>query len=387
VQPVFQQKLLGGWKCGYWVLVFAKNAIRFRGFHVFCKNDWTLFASFTKRATMGATGVQQVFFNHIRSILPHHLSIVDEVANLLGISNDSVYRRMRGEKPLAFEEVQKLCVHFNISLDSIFHLDTDNYIFSGKLVNHSNFHFELYLKKILSDLEMIKSFEKAEFYFLNKDVPLFHHFQIPELAAFKFFFFMKTILSYPELANEKFSVDKIPASLKTIGKKIAETYCQISSTEIWNIGSVDSTLQQIDYYRDSRVFTSKDDLLHIYDSMHEIITHIEKLAAIGYKYPIFLNENWAGARYTLYNNEVFLGDNTILVDAEHFKVTYINHGVINYMGTRDAVFCNHIHHSIQNTMQRSLQISSTGEKERARFFNQIHENINQRREIAAAMKY
>src|SRR5882672_2575034 len=102
---------------------------------------------------MVGTGVQQVFFNHIKSILPHHLSMVDEVANLLDISNDSVYRRMRGEKPLTFEEVQKLCVHFNISLDSIFHLDTDNYIFSGKLVSSSNFHFELYLKKILADLE------------------------------------------------------------------------------------------------------------------------------------------------------------------------------------------------------------------------------------------
>jgi hypothetical protein len=57
------------------------------------------------------------------------LSIVDEVASLLEISNDSAYRRMRGDKPLSFEEVQKLCVHFSISLDGIFHLDTDTYFF------------------------------------------------------------------------------------------------------------------------------------------------------------------------------------------------------------------------------------------------------------------
>jgi hypothetical protein len=198
---------------------------------------------------------------------------------------------------------------------------------------------------------------------------------------------MKTILSYPEYVNEKFSVEKIPESLKTIGKKIAEIYCQVSSTEIWNISSVDSTLQQIDYYRDSRVFAKKEDLLHIYDCIDQVITHIEKLAGNGIKYPIFLNENWAGARYTLYNNEVFLGDNTILVDAKDFRIAYINHSVINYMGTRDIKFCDHIYQSIQNTMQRSLQISSTGEKERARFFNQIHENIERRREIAIAMKY
>lgn len=336
---------------------------------------------------MAPAAVQQIFFNHLKSILPHHLSIVDEVASLLDISNDSAYRRMRGDKPLTFEEVQKLCVHFSISLDSIFHLNTDSYIFSGKLVSASNFHFELYLKKMLADMEMVKSFENAEFYFLNKDVPLFHHFQIPELAAFKFFFFMKTILSYPDLAKEKFSVDKIPESLKTIGKKIADSYCQVSSTEIWNIEGIDTTLQQIDYYRESRGFERKEDLIRIYDCMTEIIIHIEKLAAAGKKYPLFLNENWGGARYTLYNNEVFLGDNTTLIDTGDFKIAYINHSVINYMTTRNIEFCDHIYQSIQNTMQRSLQISSTGEKERVRFFNQMHENINRRREIAKAMNY
>lgn len=336
---------------------------------------------------MEPQAVQQVFFNHIKNILPHHLSIVDEVARLLNISNDSAYRRMRGDKPLTFEEVQKLCVHFNISLDSIFHLHTDNYIFSGKMVTAANFNFELYLKKMLADIEMIRSFEGAELYFVNKDIPLFHHFQIPELAGFKFFFFMKTILSYPELSNQKFSVEKIPESLKTIGKKIAETYCQVSSTEIWNIEGIDTTLQQVDYYRDSHAFEKREDVIRIYDCMHQVLNHVESLAAAGKKYPLFLNENWGGANYKLYNNEVFLGDNTILVDAGSFKLAFINHSVINYMATRNIDFCNHIHQSIQNTLQRSLLISSTGEKERVRFFNQMRENINRRKRVPEQMDY
>ncbi len=124
-------------------------------------------------------------------------------------------------------------------------------------------------------MEMVKSFEKAEFYFLNKDFPLFHQFQMPELAAFKFYFFMKTILSYQGMTAEKFSVDKIPESLKTIGKKIADTYCQVSSTEIWNIHGVDSTLQQIDFYRDSRGFEKKDDVLRIYDCLNELVAMLK----------------------------------------------------------------------------------------------------------------
>ena len=92
---------------------------------------------------MDQPGVQQIFFQHIKSNLAAHLSLVDEVADLLNISNDSAYRRIRGEKPLTFEEMSKLCVHYKISLDQLFHLNNDSYLFSGPLTSKDNFGFEL----------------------------------------------------------------------------------------------------------------------------------------------------------------------------------------------------------------------------------------------------
>jgi hypothetical protein len=74
---------------------------------------------------MNQPGVQQIFFRHIKASLAGHLSLVDEVADLLNISNDSAYRRIRGEKLLSFEEIQILCTHYKISLDQLFHLNKD----------------------------------------------------------------------------------------------------------------------------------------------------------------------------------------------------------------------------------------------------------------------
>ena len=71
---------------------------------------------------MEATNVQVLFFQHIKNNLPPHLSMVDEVAELLNISNDSAYRRIRGEKAIAFEELQVLCSKYKISLDQFLHL-------------------------------------------------------------------------------------------------------------------------------------------------------------------------------------------------------------------------------------------------------------------------
>ena len=67
---------------------------------------------------------QQVFFNHIKSLIPPHISFVDDVAEVLNISNDSAYRRIRGEKPIGFEEIKKLCVKYHISLDQLLQLDS-----------------------------------------------------------------------------------------------------------------------------------------------------------------------------------------------------------------------------------------------------------------------
>jgi len=44
---------------------------------------------------MTESNQQKELFSHIRNSLPPHVSMVDEIAGLLDISYDSVYRRIR----------------------------------------------------------------------------------------------------------------------------------------------------------------------------------------------------------------------------------------------------------------------------------------------------
>ena len=115
---------------------------------------------------MESNNAQLLFFQHLRSILPGHISMVDEIAGLLDISNDSAYRRIRGDKPISFEELQKLCVHYKVSLDQLMNLKSDAFIFTGKLDNDANFGFDEWLKEVLKQYTVISSFEKKHIYFL-----------------------------------------------------------------------------------------------------------------------------------------------------------------------------------------------------------------------------
>ena len=324
---------------------------------------------------MESTGIQVAFFQHIKTLLPPHKSMVDEVADLLNISNDSAYRRIRGEKPISLEEIKKLADEFKISLDQFMRIETDSYIFSGKMASSNDFLLEEWLASVHQNLCFMNTFKNRHMYYYTKDLPFIAHFQIPELAAFKNFFWKKSILQYNELRGVKFSFDIMSDDTYHLGLKVIQEYNKIPSTEIWNIESINSTIRQIEFYREAKMFESTADVVLIYEKVEEFINHHEKQAEYGKKFMIGQEPNENSAEYHLFNNELILGDNSFLLVTDTMKICFLNHSVINFIGTRDERFCNYRLSSIQNLIKKSTQISEVGEKERTRFFNKLRDKI------------
>ena len=106
---------------------------------------------------MESNNSQLLFFQHIKAILPDHISFVDEIADLLSISNDSAYRRIRGEKHISLEEMQKLASHYKISIDQFLHLQSDSYIFSGQLASAGDYVYEQWQENVLNQLTFVNS--------------------------------------------------------------------------------------------------------------------------------------------------------------------------------------------------------------------------------------
>ena len=318
---------------------------------------------------------QQLFFNHIKSKLPVHLSLVDEVAELLAISNDSAYRRIRGEKPIGLDEIQMLCNKYQVSLDQLLQIQTNTVIFSGNKVDSVEFDFNKYLQDIARNLQLFKTLTNPKLYFYNKDIPIFHFMQFPELSAFKFFFWKRTLMSYAELSRQQFQGEEPNQETAGTAKKIIELYNQIPSTEIWNEESVHTTIRQIEFYRQSNVFANKHILLKVYLQLEELLNHIELEAEAGKKF--LFNESIApnAAPYDLYINECLLGDNTIYVKSDNTQITFLNHNGLNFMGTQDTAFCDYTFKTLQNMIRKSTHVSVVGEKERSMFFNTLRQKI------------
>src|SRR5215210_1305681 len=171
--------------------------------------------------------IQRELFQALKSKIPAGLSAADEIAKILEITPDSAYRRIRGEKPLTIDELHKLCTHYKISLDHLMNLQTDAFTFQGRFLNHLTFRFDEYLKNILQAMQMVTSFNERQFFYLCKDIPFFHLYHLKEIAAFKYYFWMRTILQMPDFANKKVNLKSYPEEYFELGSKSLNIYNQI----------------------------------------------------------------------------------------------------------------------------------------------------------------
>lgn len=322
--------------------------------------------------------LQQKLFKLIKSKLAEKTPLADEIAAVLNISADSAYRRIRGEKTLTIDELQALCIQYKISLDELMEIHAGGIIFSGQYLDQKSFRFEEYLKSVIQNLSFMNSFKEKTFYYSCKDLPIFHHYHIREIAAFKRFFWLKTYFHFPEFERKKFRFEDYPESLFILEKKALDLYNQIPSIEIWNLESMNIFFRQIEFYRDGQVFESDADVYKLYDAIGKLWAHLEKQAALGYKFNYGDPEQKKIGDFKMFFNEVLLGDNNMLVELDGMRMSYVSHTTINFMFTKDEAFNLNMYDHLQNQMKRSTLISEVSEKERSRFFRIIREKIGNR---------
>ncbi|KAA9035825.1 hypothetical protein FW778_19915 [Ginsengibacter hankyongi] len=328
---------------------------------------------------MDAIALQIALLKEIKNHLPPHLALVDALAEQLHLSNDSAYRRLRGEKHLTLDEVSQLAAHYKISLDSFLHLQNDALIFWGKNIDRNTFDFENYLQGIVSQLQYFMPAKEKVMYSLNKDIPIFHHFMFPELAAFKCYFWSRYDLDYPKFNKGQFLIDDFIDIFNKTGRKISDLYLQIPSVEMWNMDCINTTIRQIEYYRETKIFKSQQDIKTVYDCLEKLVNHIELQVEYGYKFPHQNPQQENKIKYAFYINEFFLGDNTTLVEMDGMRMVFINHNVINYMMTKNAEFINYTFDTLKILLKKSMLISEISEKDRQLFFHNLRERIHEKR--------
>jgi hypothetical protein len=322
---------------------------------------------------------QDFLFQRIREMVPQHVSLVEVVSEILHVSSDSAYRRIRGETPLVLEEARLLCTKFHLSLDQMLSVTSNSTLFQVTRINAEEYTFTRYLEDLFKQLKFIESFIQKEILFVTKDLHIFCNMISQPFFEFRFFFWNKSIVAHPDYATKSFSLNCLSPEVISLAKEMVKTYNRIPSTEIWNVEAVNSIIFQVEYYKTAGFFSSGSDIKTIYDSVEETLYHLKEEAEFGTKFYPGENPSVMKQNYRFYYNSIVLGDNTIVVITDHIRTTYLNYDTLNYMVTRDEKFCNDTYEKIQNLSRRSAQISETGERQRNSFFNILISKIQERK--------
>ncbi|MCF8374665.1 MAG: hypothetical protein K9H64_23805 [Bacteroidales bacterium] len=311
---------------------------------------------------------QKQFFKKIEDIIPATTSMVNELVDLLGVSMDSAYRRLRGETSLTLDEVVILCNHYKISFDSFINLESGNVSFNYTLMDEGLLSFAKYHDSLLKDLKIISTAKEKRITYACEDIPVFHNISLGPIAKFKMFYWMKSILNSPEFEGKQFDPALIPEEFIDRARQIYDLYCLIPSVEIWTDTTIQSTVKQIEFYWESGMFKSKEDALEVCESLKEEMDIVQKQAERSTKYPKPGVPPEYENNYELYFSEIEITNNCVFVNLGETRAVYLGHLSFNTMSTSNIGYCMETEQWLENLKRKSTLISGVAVKHRYQFF-------------------
>jgi len=323
-----------------------------------------------KKTISTQKSIQTFFIEKLKEVLPPSVGLAEEIADVLKVSSDSAYRRIRGETELTIDEIYKLTKKYAISVDEVFGNQSDTVTFSYTKLTDSEKNFEAYLLRLCQHLKAMNKFENKKIMYVAEEIPIFYSFFSKKLTEFKLFYWQRSVLNIPTYQKQKFEWGVVPTTLIEIANQSFKEYLTIPSTEIWTVETVQTGLKQIRFYFESGIITSHQalELLKEYKSMIEMV---QQNSADARK-----NKSDKTETYFLYNSEVMLGTNCIYVKMGESNYSYISFNTMNSLTTSNPQFCEETEHWLKNIEKKSTLISGVAEKQRYQFFNQLFKAIN-----------
>ena len=227
---------------------------------------------------------QQHLFQKIQSKLPSHTTLEQELVKALHVDLMTAFALVRQQKTLSFDQAVELSKYFSIALGD-FQMEKaiqTPFNFIGFDYNVSS--LEEYFVTILNEFNKVDLFGERKIIYAASELPLFSIFQFPELAAFKLFFWGKTVYNLPDFKKKQFSLDFLSEELMDIGATAWEQYLKIPSVEVWSSNIVNDILTQIFFFWKYRIFRTKHDAILICNKVIELLNHVEMQARVGKKF-------------------------------------------------------------------------------------------------------
>ncbi len=320
--------------------------------------------------------LQRVFLDRLQKVIPKDQLLASVLTDTLGISVDAAYRRIKGKTNFSLEEALVLARSYNLSLDGLTDPKQQNAHFSFQDLQANFESFEEYLDLLLANLQRLEANEDTQLYYSCLDIPIFFNLGHPQIAAFKMFYWMHSVLEVEELQTKVFEPDLIPERFFKKGQEIYDTYCRIPSIELWTTNTLNSTLRQIEFYNNAGHIRSREINELIFDDLQEMLNRISLMAERGSKIINRVPTEKERDNYKLYESDIELTGNGALALVGDHKISFIGHLTFHTLTSDHPALNEKTLLWYQRLVRKANLISSVSAKNRYQFISQLEADLN-----------
>ena len=313
----------------------------------------------------------------LKKQVPENLSLPMELGQILGISADSAYRRLRCETAFTLDETALVCRHFDVPLEALNDIISGVVSFRYQPIEAGENSMRDYLAGFSAQVKTISQFKEKHIYYAAEDIPLFHVYAWPVLSDFKFFYWRKSILNQQDLQNKKYSLANLDEGLLEMAKNASLAYAAIESTEIWTEETISSTLMQIEFYAEAGLFESAEDASRVLDDLKGLLENLQRQCDLGLK--IRPGGSVSATPFHCHASDLMIGNNCVLVKTDKRKISFLGYNTFNFMSTGNPLFNEQNARWMENLIAKSTQISRSAEKIRNQFFRTLLRRLEETR--------
>ncbi|MFM1898045.1 MAG: hypothetical protein RL577_285 [Bacteroidota bacterium] len=323
---------------------------------------------------------QEFFVVQLREMCPAHLNLAEELAALLNLSLDSIYRRLRCETDISLEETLAICAHFELPLTSVLEQQPNTVSFRTNSLEGDSESFTQYLKVIVGDVMGMRSEPEFEIIYAAEDLPVYYNFFFFELARFKMVYWNKSILGSKNLVGRFVEDVDVPNHWVEQVPIARAAFLGVKTQEIWNEDTLKSTLKQIRYYWEAGYFRNSELPLRLCQDLSELVETLSNQAQAGRKYNP-LTKEFTDVSFRLYSSDLMIGSNTVALRSKYSMASYLGYHTFNFMRTKNANFNRFTQEWLDNMRQKGVLISEAGEKQRLQFFHSLNRQVEELRDF------
>jgi len=302
----------------------------------------------------------------ILECIPENIKPIEYLTELLNIGKESAYRRMRSEIPFTFEEITRLALELDFSVDEIIGRNKEERIFLDLQANSASNHEESFyamIQEYHKYIEMIANAQEKEIYAAFNRLSLSFLMNYDNL--FKLYYYNWKHQTYNISINDPFSETVIPAKINAIRQQF-----RVIRPNIYNVHYIidrdifQNIAREIQYYYNRKLITDEEIAL-LKEELGQVLKNMETIMQTG------CNEYGSSASYYLSLLDIETNTNCATFDGNIASLYWMQ--PVNSICIVNQDICNLQKRWIESIKKYSILVTLSNEILQAEFINkQVH---------------